>query len=117
MKSFGLSLLLAAILVSSQNLSTNLNKAYSPSRKEWLELTTFKTIKGLTDPWQTRVSSIIWVEEKENTVFITLTEANGEDPLSSSSKSDYVTMVKNAIESLLKSFEWAKGMTVHVQFV
>ena len=117
MKSIGISLLLASIIMSSQNLSSNLNKPYSPSRKEWLELTTFKTIKDLTDPWQTRVSSMIWVKEKENTIFITLTEANGEDPLGSSSKSEYVTMVKNAIESLLKRFEWAKGMAVHVQFV
>jgi hypothetical protein len=117
MKSFGIFLLLSAIVLSSQNLSSDLDKPYSPSRKEWLELTTFKTIKDLTDPWQTRVSSMILVKEKENMVIITLTEANGEDPLSSSSKSEYVTMVKNAIESLLKSFEWAKGMTVRVQFI
>lgn len=117
MKSFAVSLFLAAIVVSSQNLSSNLNKRYSPSRKEWLELTTFKTIKDLTDPWQTRISSVIAVVEKENTLFITLTEANGEDPLSSSSKSEYVSMVKKVIESLLNSFEWARGMTVHVQFV
>ena len=115
MKTLAVSLLLATVLVSSQDIVSNLDKPYSPSRQEWLELSAFKTIKVLTDPWETRIHSLIWI--KQNTVFVTITEANGEKPISASSQSQYISLVESALESLIGDYEWAKNMKVHVQVI
>jgi hypothetical protein len=79
----------------------DLDKPYSPTRKEWVEISTFRAVKNATDAWQHRISSVIWVKEKESTIFITLTSANGQAKLSQKAIDKYVSMVKNAIETLI----------------
>jgi hypothetical protein len=70
--------------------SGDLDKPYTPTRKEWLEMTVFKTIKVRTDPWKQRISSIVWVKEEENTIYITLTSANGQDEIEKRAQNEYI---------------------------
>lgn len=97
--------------------SGELDKPYSPTKKEWLEISIFKAIKVRTDPWKQRISSIIWVKEVENTIFITLTSANGQDEIKKKSQDEYVDIIKKDIESLIKEYDWASKLKVHVQFM
>lgn len=94
-----------------------LDKPYSPTRQEWLQSSIFQSIKIGTDAWRQRISSIIWVVEKENTVYITLTSANGQDILDTEAKQNYILSVKNIVESVLSKYEWSKNLKVSVQFV
>ena len=59
----------------------------------------------------------LWVVEKENTVFITLTSANGEEPLTKEKENTYVEVVKSDVESFLREYEWSKNLKVFVQFI
>ena len=95
----------------------DLDKPYSPTRKEWLEISIFKTIRDRTDIWKQRISSIVWVKEEYNTVYITLTSANGQEPLSKESRDAYVEVVKETVESFLEKYEWSKNLKVFVQFI
>lgn len=97
--------------------SGELDKPYSPTRKEWLEISIFKAIKVRTDPWKQRISSIVWVKEAENTIFITLTTANGQDEIKKKAQNEYVDIIKKDIESLIKEYDWACKLKVHVQFI
>ena len=94
----------------------DLDKPYSPTRKEQLEISIFWTIKIRTDVWRQRIGFLVWVREKENTIFITLTSANGEEPLRKKSEQIYVEIIKNDVEALLREYEWAKNLKVFVQF-
>lgn len=108
---------LAIFLTSLPVYSGELDKPYSPTKKEWLEMSIFKAIKVRTDPWKQRISSIIWVKESENTIFITLTSANGQDEIKKKSQDGYVGTIKKDIESLIKKYNWASKLKVHVQFM
>jgi hypothetical protein len=94
----------------------DLSGPYTPSRQEWLELSVFKEIKGRTDTWEQRIGFAVAIVEKENTVFVTLTPANGEGEISPAAATAYVETVKDALASLLGRYEWARGLKVHVQF-
>ena len=94
-----------------------LDKPYSPTRKEWLEISIFNNIKIRTDSWNRRISSLVWVKEKENTIFITLTLANGEDELSEQARSEYVSRIKNDVMGFIERYDWAKDLKVYVQFM
>jgi len=101
---------------SASTYADNFDKPYSPTRKDWLEISIFKLIKIRTDPWRQRIGFLVWVMEKENTVFITLTSANGEEPLTKEKENTYVETVKKDVESFLKEYEWSKNLKVFVQF-
>ena len=104
------------LLFSLSTYAGDLDKPYSPTRKEWLEISIFKVIKDRTDPWRTRIGILVWVVEKENTVFITLTSANGEEPLTKEAENIYVETVKSDVESFLKGYGWSKNLKVFMQF-
>jgi hypothetical protein len=118
MKKFIFILLIWAIFVASLPVySGELDKAYSPTRKEWLEISISKLIKDRTDAWKQRVSSMIWVKEQENTIFITITSANGQEELKPNAQNEYVDVIKKDVESFIKEYGWAKGLKVHVRFI
>jgi hypothetical protein len=94
-----------------------LDKPYSPTRKEWLEIAIFKVIKDRTDVWKQRIGFIIWAKEEEKTVYITLSPASGQEPLSKEAEKQYVETVKRDVEELLKRYEWSKKLKVFVQFM
>jgi hypothetical protein len=58
----------------------------------------------------------VWVVEKENMVFITLTSANRQEELTKEKEDTYVEIVKRDVESFLKEYEWYKNLKVFVQF-
>jgi hypothetical protein len=93
-----------------------LDKPYSPTRKEWLEISIFKLIKVKTDAWKQRIGFLVWVKEEENTVYITLTSANGEEPLSPDSENTYVKTIKGDVQSFLQQYGWAKNLKVFVGY-
>lgn len=114
-----LGVILVAIFIifsASTTYAGNLDKPYSPTRKEWLEMSLFKLIKIRTDPWQQRIGFLVWVVEKENTVFITLTSTNRQEELIKEKEDTYVEIVKRDVESFLKEYEWSKNLKVFVQF-
>ena len=109
--------ILSILVFSISTFADELDKPYSPTRKEWLEISIFKVIKDRTDSWRTRIGFLVWVVEKENTVFVTLTSANWEEPLNKAAKDKYVEIVKTDIERFLKKYDWSRGLRVFVQFV
>ena len=115
-----LGVILVAIFIifyfSTSTYAGNFDKPYSPTRKEWLEMSIFKLIKIRTDPWKQRIGFLVWVVEKENTVFLTLTSANGQEELTKKQEDTYVEIVKGDVESFLKEYEWSKNLKVFVQF-
>lgn len=117
MKKFMLTLLIGTIFfMTTPVYSGELDKAYSPTRKEWLEMTIFKTIKVRTDPWKQRISSIVWVKEEENAIYITLTSANGQDEIEKKAQNDYIETIKKDIETVIKEYDWARKLKVHVLY-
>lgn len=98
-----------------QTFASDLDKPYCPTRKEWLELRIFQTIKIRTDVWSQRIGFLVWVNEKDG-ITVTLSSANRQDPLDDSSKKEYIKMVKKDIEELIKQLDWAKGLKILVQY-
>ena len=118
MKVFTLCIILIAFLITCIPVySGELDKPYSPTRKEWLEISIFKLIKTKTDVWQRRIGFMIGVNEEANTIYITLSSANDQDPQSDESKQRYVKTIKKTIELLLQDYEWSKNLKVFVQFI
>lgn len=108
-----LSLFLYATTISIY--AGELDKPYSPSRKEWLEVSIFKVIKDRTDAWKQRISSIVWV--KDNAVFVTITSSNAEESLDQKAKNLYIDKIKADVQNYLKKYDWAKDLKVFVQFI
>jgi hypothetical protein len=97
-------------------MAGDLDKPYNPSRKEWLELSIFKLIKDRTDFWKLRIGSTIWVKESEDTIFVTISAANGEGVPTEKIISDYIAVIRKDIEELIKAYEWSKDLKIIVQF-
>jgi len=110
------SVILILCLVTSHVEAGNLDTPYSPTKKEWLELSIFKLIKDRTAPWKQRIGTMVWVVEKDNAVYITLTSANGQDILTSQAEREYVETVKAEVENFLKKYDWSKNLKTFVQF-
>ncbi len=108
---------IALFLITIPAHSGDLDKEYSPTRKEWLEMNIFKMIKIRTDVWKQKIGFLIGVNEKDNTVYITLSSANDQTPLKEESKQEYVKTIKKDIELLLQDYEWSKYLKVFVQFI
>lgn len=118
MKNFIFILLIATLFCTVLPANSGeLDKPYSPTRKEWLEISIYKTIKVRTDPWKQRISSLVWVIEADNTIYITLTSANGQDEIEKKTQNEYVDTIKKDIETLIKEYEWASKLKVYVQYV
>ena len=116
----GLKLLIAVfilLLTSVASYSEDLNKPYNPTRKEWLEISIFRAIKTQTDPWKRRIGFITWVKEEENTGYITLTQANGQDPIDQGIVNRYLESVTHTIEGILEKYDWSKDIKIHLQFI
>jgi len=117
MKSIKLIIFVMLIFTSLPVYSGELDKPYSPTREEWLELSITKVVKDRTDLWKQRIGSVIWVKEEENTVFITLSSANGQEELKVDAQQKYVDIIKNDVENFNSKYNWAKKLKVHVQFI
>jgi hypothetical protein len=117
MKKFIFILLIWIIFVASLPVySGELDKPYSPTRKEWLEISISKLIKDRTDAWKQRVSSMIWIKEEENTIFITITSENGQEEIKTRAQKEYIDIIKKDVETFIKKYDWSKKLKVHVQF-
>jgi hypothetical protein len=118
---FRLQVILSAIFLVCMlwvtTYAANLERSYSPTRREWLEISIFKVIKERTDSWQQRTGFLVWVVEKENTVFITLSSANGQEETSKEAKERYIEAVRGDVELFIKKYEWSKSLKVFVQYL
>lgn len=104
-------------LTSFASYSADLNKPYNPTKKEWLEISIFKAIKTQTDPWKRRISFITWVKEEENTVYITLSQANGQGAIEQYTINRYLEFVEKNVENVLQKYDWSKDMKINIQFI
>jgi hypothetical protein len=95
-----------------------LDKPYTPTRQEWLELSITKIIKDRTDVWKLRISSMVWAREDDEgkAIYITISSSNGQDEPSSRVKQDYIDIVEGDVEGFIKRYQWAKDFEVSVQF-
>ncbi len=95
-----------------------LDKPYTPTRQEWLELSITKIIKDRTDVWERRISSMVWAREDDEgkAIYITISSSNGQDEPSSRVKQDYIDIVEGDVEGFIKRYQWAKDFEVSVQF-
>ncbi len=94
-----------------------LDKPYSPSRKEWLELSLFKVIKDRTDLWKTRIGFVVWVKEEEGKIFITVSSANGEKPPGEEAIRGYLKVIRADVVDFIREYEWSRDLEVHVQYL
>jgi len=53
-----------------------------PTEGEWLEVYTNHIINQSIGVWETRYHSSVWVDEHTHVITITITSANGEEPIS-----------------------------------
>ena len=107
-------ILLLVFILPTTSYSADLNKPYTPTRKEWLWNEIFHTIKYSTDMWQHRIGFLIFI--KENTVTVGLTSVNGQEPLTKDQKQKYVDRVKGSVESILETYKWSKDLERVVHF-
>ncbi len=120
MKNIILALLVVALLfVPLAVYSGELDKPYTPTRKEWLELSIFKSIKVSTDAWRLRIKSSISAREEDGevTINITMTASNGQDEPRPEVKQDYIDFIEQVVEGFLERYQWAKDFKVFVQFI
>ncbi len=117
MKKLIFSIMLFALTIPL--FSYDLTLPYDISRKEWLEYEAFKNIKIETDAWATRIAFRVALlnEEGVNKLIVTLTTANGENPISYSAKNNYIEFVTKIVQRIIEKYEWAEGVIILVQFV
>ena len=117
----GFALLVVLVVLSFWYLG---RAARHPTQEEWLEVYTAHHIHQLIDLWEQRISVRVVVASKSNgkpltprEIVVTLTEANGQEPLSQAEKDEYVRRVRELAESLLKDYRVVRAFKVTVQFV
>jgi hypothetical protein len=98
--------------------SGELDKPYTPTRQEWLELSITKIIKDRTDVWELRISSMVWAREvdKGEAIYITMSASNGQDEPKTRVKQNYIDIIEQDVEIFLERYQWAKDFEVYVQF-
>lgn len=118
MRLFNLTIVVAAfVLASSAASATDWSAQYSPTRKEWLELSLFKRITEVTDLWEKRIGVGVVVFPKEETIAIVLTTSNGQGNFSPTVCSNYTGIIRMIADDHIKQYGWAKGAKVEIRCV
>lgn len=110
-------IIIHCILMAAPIVAGELDKPYNPSRKEWLEVSIFKIIKDRTDVWKQRIGLTVWVKEEEGTIFITISSANGEEPMKNEAIQEYIKYIKSDVSEFIKKYEWSSKLKVYVQYI
>jgi hypothetical protein len=93
------------------------NTQYTPTRKEWLELSLFKKIIEVTDLWEKRIGVQVVVFPKEETIAIVLTASNGQEQLSQTVCVNYKEIIRMIVDEHIKQYDWEKGTKVEINCV
>jgi len=116
MRLFNLTLGLATFVLAVSTVSaTDWNAQYSPTRKEWLELSLSKQIIEVTNLWEKRIGVNVVVFQKEETIAIVLDTSNGQADFSPTVCANYAGMVRKIADDHIKQYGWAKGVKVEVR--
>ena len=96
-----------------------------PTQDEWLEVYAAYKVHDLTDMWQKRVFVRVAIVCKgadsknlaTKEIVITLTLANGEDPVSQDAKNTYMKAAESAAKAILEDYGLNEKYNLTVQFV
>ncbi len=115
MRRFNLILMFTALVLAINTESAaDWNAQYTPTRKEWLELSLSRRIADVTNLWERRVNVGVVVFSKEESIAIVLATPNGEVNLSSTVCANYVSIVRKIANDHIKEYGWAKGAKVEI---
>jgi hypothetical protein len=106
-----------ALMISGTLLAADLSQPYTPTRAEWLQTTIYQEVNHLTDMWKLRISTSVRVINKDQKIFVLITESNGQESTTPLTKESYMKDVASMIRSLIKEIEWAKDLRVEVKFI
>lgn len=116
MRRFNLILMLAALVSTiSAASAADWSAQYSPTRKEWLELSLSKRITDITDLWARRIGVGVVVFPREEIVAIVLAASNGQENLSSTACADYTGIIRKIADDHIKQYGWAKGVKIEIR--
>lgn len=116
MRLFNLILVLAALVLAvSAASAADWGAQYSPTRKEWLELSLSKRITEVTDLWEKRIGVGVVVFPKEETIAIVLAASNGQEDFSSTVCANYAGIVRKIADDHIKQYGWAKGVKIEIR--
>lgn len=116
MRRFNLILMLAALVLAiSAASAADWNAQYSPTRKEWLELSLSRQITRVTDLWERRIGVVVVVFPKEESIAVVLTASNGQENLSSTVCANYTSIIRKIADDHIKQYGWAKGVKVEIR--
>lgn len=105
----------ALLLASSATSAVDWSTQYSPTRKEWLELSLFKRITEVTDLWEKRIGVGVVVFPKEETIAIVLTASNGQENFSPTVCTNYTDIIRKIADDHIKQYGWAKVAKVEIR--
>lgn len=94
----------------------SLTAPYSPSRGEWLKVALHTDIIEQTALWEARVAVVVAVDERNNSVVLTVTLANGQREPTNDLRDRYVQAVTGIARNILARYTWARDVKLTVQF-
>lgn len=116
MRRLNLTLVVAALVSTiSAASAADWSAQYSPTRKEWLELSLSKRIADVTDLWERRIGVGVAVFPSEKIISIVLAAANGQESLSSTNCANYIGVIRKIADGHIKKYGWAKGAAVEIR--
>lgn len=116
MRRFNLTIMFAALVLAiSAASAADWSAQYSPTRKEWLELSLSKRIADATNLWERRVSVVVVVFPKEESIAIVLATSNGQENLSSTVCTNYTSIIGKIADDHIKQYGWAKGAKIEIR--
>jgi hypothetical protein len=103
------------VLMASNANATNWEEPYTPTRKEWIELSLIRKITNVTELWNKRVAVNVVLFTKENTLAIVLASPNGQQGITPTICNRYSDIVRIIAETHIKENEWASGIKIDIR--
>jgi len=109
-------LLISCVLLTGDLYAGDLDKPYTPTRREWLVESISSELNYRTGFWAKRYAFTILIHDDEDLVSIGFTVANSEESLNNEQQAYLIQLVKGIVRGVLDQYEWAKEMKVFVTF-
>lgn len=100
---------------TSTNQSEISVQSTQPAPEKWLELYIRHEVMEITDSWRSRTNTIVSINDTSITVSIT--QASGEEFLSSSQEQVYLDLIEPIVERAISEYPWAHDLELTVQFI